>query len=69
MNWIFIGLLAGNLVTSGHETREACEGRAVIAREAKVERATCFQLPTGNLMLTGSGTYISTCGNGICQHR
>ena len=49
MNWIFVGLLAGSLVTSQHETREACEGHAVIAREAKVERGKCVELPSYGL--------------------
>lgn len=58
MNWIFIGLLAGSLVTSAHDTREACEGRAVIAKENKVERGKCFELPTGYATITGSGNFI-----------
>lgn len=33
MNWILIGTLLGSTVTSMHESRELCEGRAVILRE------------------------------------
>lgn len=33
MKYILIGLLLGSTVTSQHDTREACEGRAVLLRE------------------------------------
>lgn len=33
MNWLLIGTLLGSIVTSNHDTREACEGRAVLLRE------------------------------------
>lgn len=33
MNWVLIGTLLGSIVTSQHEDRERCEGRAVILRE------------------------------------
>ena len=56
MNWIFIGILAGSLVTSGHDTREACEGRAVIMREQKVERGKCVELAP--LYVTGSNCCV-----------
>ena len=36
MDWIFIGVLFGSIVTSTHSTREACEGRAVILKEKGV---------------------------------
>lgn len=36
MKWIFVGLLLGSTVTSEHDTREACEGRAVTLREKGV---------------------------------
>ena len=28
--WIYIGIFLGSIVTSQHDTREACEGRAVV---------------------------------------
>lgn len=31
--WLLIGTFLGSVVTSPHDTREACEGRAVILRE------------------------------------
>lgn len=37
MNWIFIALLSGNLVTSQHATEEACLGRkAMVEKDQKV---------------------------------
>lgn len=36
MKWIFIGMLLNSIVTSDHDSREACEGRAVLLREKGV---------------------------------
>jgi hypothetical protein len=36
MNWIFVGMLAGSLVTSTHDTKEACVGRAETLKEKSV---------------------------------
>jgi hypothetical protein len=58
MNWICIGMLAGSLITSTHDTREACEGRAVILREAKAS-AKCVELPKGTSSLISNGSTIS----------
>lgn len=44
MNFILIGILAGSLIVSGHETREACEGRAVLLREQKAA-VKCLEAP------------------------
>lgn len=33
MNYLLIGTLLGSLLSSSHDTREACEGRAVLLRE------------------------------------
>lgn len=57
MNWICIGLLAGSLVTSLHNDREACEGRAVVLREAKAS-AKCVEMPTNTI---GWTTNCSNC--------
>lgn len=46
MQWVLIGTLAGSLITSLHDTREACEGRAVILREQKVA-VKCVEMPGG----------------------
>lgn len=62
MNWICIGLLAGSLITSTHDTREACEGRAVILRESKAV-AKCTEMPSN---LSSYITGICLNGPGKC---
>lgn len=58
MSWIFIGLLLGSSVTSQHDSREACEGRAVILREKGV---------AGKCHDANIGTGIIT--HGVCTDR
>lgn len=42
MSWIFIGTLLGSLVTSSHDTEEACRGRlAMLAKKDVVGQ--CIQ--------------------------
>lgn len=65
MNWILIGYLAGSLVTSTHETREACEGRAVILKEKSVS-AKCVESPLPAITYS-YGAGISVCTTGVCR--
>ncbi len=51
LQWVFIGYLLGSTVTSQHDTREACEGRAVMLREKGVV-GQCVQVP-GQQFSTG----------------
>ncbi len=51
MTWVLVGLLGGSLLTSEHQTREACEGRAVILRE-KGAQAKCVELGSSSSNLT-----------------
>lgn len=44
MNWIAIGLVAGSLVTSLHDNKEACEGRVATLRDSKI-LAKCVEMP------------------------
>jgi len=37
MIWIFTGVLLGSIVTSQHDSREACEGRRTILAEKGVQ--------------------------------
>lgn len=55
--WVLIGLVGSSLVVSQHDTREACEGRAVVLREQKVQ-AKCVEFPKG--MTSGTASYITT---------
>ncbi len=34
--WLFIGIIAGSIVTSSHQNKEQCEGRRVILQEKGV---------------------------------
>jgi len=54
MNWICIGILAGSLITSLHDNREACEGRAVTLREAKAV-VKCVEMPSATI------SFSTTC--------
>lgn len=59
MNWICIGMLAGSLVTSLHDNKEACEGRAATLREAKV-LAKCVDMPNATSYITSITTNCCT---------
>lgn len=63
MNWICIGLIAGSLVTSLHDNKEACEGRAVSLREIKaivkcVEMPSRYNTSTSGLLQLNNGCMI-----------
>lgn len=62
MTWIFVGTLLGSIVTSPHDTREACEGRATILRE-KGAAGQCVQAPTNFMTLTPTGCITISCSN------
>ena len=63
--YIFVGLLLGSLVTSHHDTKEACEGRRVtLAEKGVVGRCV---LPNDGLVGTYYGSSIFQCGNGVCR--
>ena len=64
MSWILIAIVAGSIVTSGHDTKEACLGRVATLAELKIT-AKCVEAPTnygssltGTLLCGGNG-----CGN------
>lgn len=58
MNWIMIGTLAGSLITSLHDTRESCEGRAVILREQKAI-VKCVEMPREGAHFFNGGGIIT----------
>ena len=45
MNWIFIAVISGSIVTSGHETKEQCLGRKALLSEQKIE-GKCVEAPS-----------------------
>lgn len=63
-----MGLLAGSLVTSTHDSKEACEGRGVTLKEKGVI-GSCMQRPAEASYIS-SGTLLLGCtqvyGNGQC---
>ena len=63
MNWICIGMIAGSLITSIHDNREVCEGRAVILREAKAT-AKCIELSTSSWISTIGSKCMIVTGDG-----
>lgn len=60
MNWLFIGTLLGSIVTSGHDTKEACEGRKAVLQEKGVvgQCHQAQQATTGNLILSPNGSTL-----------
>lgn len=63
MNWLFVGILLGSAVSSQHETREACEGRAVLLKEKGVI-GQCYETPQYNYSNTLTVTPGITFGVG-----
>lgn len=66
MHWIFVAVFAGSIVTSGHETREACEGRRAIMAEQKIvglcveaPRAATLQTFPSGIVIGGIGAFDS----------
>jgi hypothetical protein len=66
MNWIFLAIVSGSILTSGHDTKEQCLGRKSILAEQKIE-GKCVEAPkqfstvySGRLLCvtpTGTGDY------------
>jgi hypothetical protein len=44
MSWVLIGLFAGSLIVSQHDTREACLGREAVLKELKAAATKCVEL-------------------------
>ena len=59
MIWILVGMISGSLVVSQHETREACEGRAVILKERHISVTPCVEFRTYPNLNDGSSWSIS----------
>ena len=67
MNWIYVGIIAGNIMTSGHADKEACLGRKDIMEEQKVH-GVCIEAPraygsfTNGTILTGPSMCVGLDG-------
>lgn len=65
MKYLLVGYLLNSLIISEHDSREACEGRAVMLRESKAAvQVKCVEAPpagaavsTGSTTLYFNGTY------------
>jgi len=51
MTWIYIGIVAGSLVTAGFDSQEKCEGRRVMLEKQKVS-GKCVEGPLPNGAMT-----------------
>ena len=64
MKYILIGYLLGSFVHSEHDTREACEGRAVMLREQKAI-VKCVEAPINTSgTITAPGQFW--CNGSMC---
>lgn len=66
MNWILIGTLLGSIVTSQHDTREACEGRLVVLKEKGVA-GECKQIQQQNYTVYNGSMML--CNGQTCSTR
>lgn len=57
MNWICIGLIAGSLITSLHDTEEQCRGREAMLNKIKEASVKCVAMPN-RLIGSSSGTVL-----------
>jgi hypothetical protein len=55
MKTVLIGMLLGSLVTSEHDTREACEGRKTLLAEKGVVGLQCVAPKGTDTITLGSG--------------
>lgn len=62
MSWILIAVVAGSLVVSSHDTKEACSGRVATLAEQKIT-AKCVEAPTAYGTITGT----VLCGLNGCR--
>lgn len=60
MSWIYVGLLAGSLVTSTHDNKEACEGRGVTLKEKGV-LGKCVEMTSSNVLSFGGSIGSMMC--------
>ena len=56
MNWILIAITSGMLMTSSHDTEEACLGRKAILEKNKVTNSKCIDMRVDVYGIT-HGTY------------
>lgn len=60
MKYILIGTLLGSIVTSSHDSEEACKGRREVLKE-KGAVVECYKDPSTNLYGNITGCTITNC--------
>lgn len=65
MNWILIAVSSGMIMTSSHETEEACLGRKAMLEKDKITNSKCLNMSPYPTTTFGTGTVF--CSNGICR--
>ena len=54
MNWILVGVIAGSVITSSHDTKEACFDRKATLSEQRIP-AICVLAPSNSSELIVRG--------------
>ena len=67
MNWVFVGILMGTVVTSTHDSREACEGRRVVLAEKGVN-GKCVELSATRSYTGTTIAPLTICGTITCNN-
>lgn len=65
MAWILIAVVSGSLLTSTHDTKEACMGRVSTLADQKIN-AKCVEAPSNQMLFTG-GSYKICTVDGLCR--
>ena len=65
MNWILLAIVSGSILTSPHDTKEACLGREAVLHEQKIMATKCVEAP-GGLTIGASGLIYCGGPGGSC---
>ncbi len=68
MSWIFIAVIAGSIVVSGHDTEEQCLGRKAIVEKDNKIVGTCIKAPSHSWLPVYNGSSIQLCTGITCNN-
>jgi len=57
MDWIFLGIIAGSIITSAHPSEEACLGRKAVMEKQHIA-GICVKAPSNSVGLTSSSSNV-----------
>ena len=57
MDWIFLGIIAGSIITSALPSEEACLGRKAVMEKLHIA-GICVKVPSNSMGLTSSGSNV-----------